>query len=141
MSSEKKLWPPKGSRKVHIVHVESPSEIYVRDETLQEKWNVREEMFKRVMVEHLRTKFKSTLSPENLPGKSVMLKIETVLHRGKVLHIDTVHSNELNTFVTCRLVDCGHELNTFVTCRLVDCGRVEVVPITDLMPMPKVVYF
>ena len=125
MSSEKKLWPPKGSRKVHIVHVESPSEIYVRDETLQEKWNVREEMFKRVMVEHLRTKFKSTLSPENLPGKSVMLKIETVLHRGKVLHVDTVHSNGVNTSATCRLIDCG---------------RVEIVPITKLMPMPKVVY-
>ena len=125
MASKEELWPPKGSRKIHIVHVESPSEIFVRDETLEEKWNLREEMFKRVMVEHLRTKFKSTLSPDNLPGKSVMVKIETVLYRGKVLNINTVHSNGVITFVTCRLVDCG---------------RVETVPITDLMPMPKVVY-
>ena len=37
MASKEELWPPKGSRKIHIVHVESPSEIFVRDETLEEK--------------------------------------------------------------------------------------------------------
>ena len=42
------LWPPQGSRKIHIVHVESPSEIFVRDEILEDKWSQREEDFKRV---------------------------------------------------------------------------------------------
>ena len=43
------LWPPQGSRKIHIVHVESPSEIFVRDEILEDKWSQREEDFKRVL--------------------------------------------------------------------------------------------
>ena len=42
------LWPPQGSRKIHIVHVESPSEIFVRDEIMEDKWSQREEDFKRV---------------------------------------------------------------------------------------------
>ena len=75
------------------------------------------------MLEHLRTKFKSSLSHEDLPGKSVMVKIETVLYRGKVLKIDKVHSKGAQFFATCRLVDFG---------------RIETVSINDLMPLPDV---
>ena len=61
----------------------------------------------QIMLDHLRTKFKSSLSPEDLPGKPVMVKKETVLYRGKVLKIDTVHSKGAQVFATCRLVDFG----------------------------------
>ena len=66
------------------------------------------------MLDHLRTKFKSSLSPEDLPGKPVMVKKETVLYRGKVLKIDTVHSKGTQVFATCRLVDFGtvHHVST-----------------------------
>ena len=68
----------------------------------------------QIMLDHLRTKFKSSLSPEDLPGKSVMVKKETVLYRGKVLKIDTVHSKGAQVFATCRLVDFGtvHHMST-----------------------------
>ena len=108
------LWPPQGSRKIHIVHVESPSEIFVRDEIMEDKWSQREEDFKRIMLDHLRTRFKSSLSPGNLTGKPVMVKKETVLYRGRVLEIDTVHSKGAQVFATCRLVDFGtvHHIST-----------------------------
>ena len=66
------------------------------------------------MLDHLRTKFKSSLSPEDLPGKPVMIKKETVLYRGQVLKIDTVHSKGAQVFATCRLVDFGtvHHIST-----------------------------
>ena len=82
------VWPPEGSRKIHIVHVESPSEIFVRDQFLENEWNKLEEEFKTIMVEHLHTKFKSTILPEDLVDKSVMVRKKTVLYRGKVLKVN-----------------------------------------------------
>ena len=51
-----------------------------------------------------------------------MVKKETVLYRGRVLKIDTVHSKEAQVFATCRLVDFG---------------RIETISIDDLMSLPE----
>ena len=87
MAEEEVVWPPEGSRKIYITHVESPSEIFVRDQNLEDKWNNLEEEFKTIMVAHLQTKFKSKISPEDLVDESVMVRKKTVLYRGKVLKV------------------------------------------------------
>ena len=41
---------PEGSKKIHIVHVESPNTIFVRDNELESKWNANYDKIQGALV-------------------------------------------------------------------------------------------
>ena len=97
MSSSKVPWPL-GSRPIHITHVESPAEIWIRDDRLQDVWKKEEQRFNEILQETMKTPL--TRSSIDVIGKLVAIKMNTAYYRGHVISME-------NDVLTCRLVDFG----------------------------------
>ena len=105
---------PLGSRHVFVTHAESPDEIWIRDERLDNMWN-REEPQISEMLKEAMTNPPLSLN-EEIIGANVAIKIIPSFYRGIVL--DAKGQNEK------------------LTCRLLDYGKVVVVPKTDVRILP-----
>ena len=89
---------PLGSRKIHVINVESPDEIWIRDDLLEEKWYQEERRINDILLNAMKDEPMDV--SEEIIGKTVAVDYDSVLYRGYVL-------SEANGEVTCRLVDFG----------------------------------
>ena len=105
---------PLGSRHVFVTHTESPDEIWIRDERLDNMWNREEPQINEMLKEAMKNPPLSS-NEEDIIGANVAIKIIPSFYRGVVL---------------------AKGQNENLTCRLLDYGKVEVVPKKDVRILP-----
>ena len=107
---------PLGSRKIHVINAESPDEIWIRDDLLEEKWYQEERRINDILLEAMKSG--PIDASEDIIGKTVAVDHDSILYRGYILS----------------------EAKGQVTCRLVDFGKVVKVPRKYVRHLPKILH-
>ena len=107
---------PEDCQRVYVTHVESPNAIFVRNESLEKKWQEQENGMIAQMFDYLKQKQKAPILSPKLLNKSVMVKDQGLFYRGQVLSVNAEKKK--------------------LTVRLVDFGKVVQAGIKDVKPLP-----